>query len=701
MSVYDISTGQPVPFGATPKKGGVNFSLYSEHAKKIDLCLFDELGQKEIQRIPLFKGEGFCWHVHVSGLESGALYGYRVHGDYEPKSGHRFNSNKLLLDPYARDIDRDFCWHESLYGYDSKSNQNDLSFSDKDNAQFVPKSVVCNRKSEAEIELIQLAKPNVAWEDTVVYEAHVRGFTQLNLNLPSELRGTIKGLSHPEVISYVKSLGVTAIELLPIQGFISESFLDVQGLSNFWGYNTLNFFTVHQEYLQSGKQEEFLETIQALHAEGIEVILDVVYNHTAESNEFGPTLNFRGIDNKTYYRLEESSASKYVNDTGCGNTLKADHPRVMQLILDSLRFWAGEMGVDGFRFDLAPILGREHDGFNTRSAFFQAISQDPLLSKCKLIAEPWDIGPGGYQLGSFPSAWSEWNDKYRDIAKRFWLGEKGVMPDFARRIHGSSDLFEHSRRGPRASLNFITSHDGFSLADLVSYNERHNLANKENNRDGHHSNFSFNYGVEGETDDVLINKTRRRQQRNLIATLLLSQGTPMLLAGDELGRSQNGNNNAYCQDNEINWLDWSALQEKNNDLSQFTAKIISLRKAYSLFTTTNYIHKSEGLSKEKFCARWVSPFGKPMTNSDWHHSGKNILGWMLKSAEVGPPITLLVLFNADSSGSEFILPEEAGVKGWRYLIDTVSETGDVTEDVVPVETNIYIESRSMKVLRAI
>ncbi len=686
--------------GAVPDENGVNFALFSEHAEKVELCLFDDIGQKELHRIPLHRGENHIWHTYVRGLSVGSKYGYRCYGKFLPEHGQRFNSAKLLIDPYARDLDRSFNWDKSLFAYDLKNMQKDLSFDEKDSAAVVPKSIVTARKSPAEIETIQSRKPNVSWSDTIVYETHVRGFSQLNLEIPSTERGTFLGLAHPSSIDYLKSLGVTAIELLPVHNFIDEEFLVRQGLSNYWGYNTLNFFTPHHSYLCCGEPEEFLSMVETLHEAGLEVILDVVYNHTAESNQYGPTMSFRGIDNLNYYRLESSSNRYYVNDTGCGNTFKVDHPRVMQLVLDSLRFWAGEMGVDGFRFDLASILGRDKTGFNQRSAFFQAVAQDPLLSTCKLIAEPWDIGPGGYQLGGYPGEWSEWNDKYRDICRRFWRGDNGVLPEFARRIHGSSDLFEHSGRGPRASTNFIASHDGFTLADVVAYRERNNLANKENNKDGHHSNFSDNYGVEGATYDKDILAVRQKQQRNLLATLFLSQGVPMLLAGDELGRSQNGNNNAYCQDNEINWLDWNMLPKANADLLAFTKNVIALRKSYDLFISEEYIHKPEKLDKEHRCVSWVAASGEAMTDKDWHHSDKNVVGWVLQHVNGDEKTFLLVIFNAHAEDIKFTLPKEDGVSDWAVLLDTTNVTGLTDCEAVKPAASIRIEARSMRVLAA-
>lgn len=700
MKPYLFEKGDALPLGSDPRSGGVNFSVFSEHAERIELCLFDDLGQQEIQRIPMVRAENYIWHIFVEGVSVGAKYGFRAHGPFEPEKGQRFNANQVLIDPYARNLDRSFYWSSQHFAYEKKDALKDMSLSSKSNAAIVPKSIVCAKKTSVEIQDIQSRKPNVSWQDTIIYEAHVRGITQLNLELPSDKRGTLLGLADSSTLEYLTALGITAIELLPIHSFIDEEFLTQQGLSNYWGYNTLNFFTPHLGYLKSADPNEFLVTVEALHAAGIEVILDVVYNHTAESNHYGPTLSFRGLDNKSYYRLEAGKPRHYVNDTGCGNTVRSDHPRVMHMIMDSLRYWAAEMGVDGFRFDLASILGRDEKGFSSHAAFFQAISQDPLLSRCKMIAEPWDIGPGGYQLGAYPGEWSEWNDKYRDVCRRFWAGDEGVMPEFARRIHGSNDLFESAGRGPRASVNFICSHDGFTLADMVSYQEKNNVANKENNRDGHHTNFSANYGTEGQTDNEEILKIRRRQQRNLMATLFLSQGTPMLLAGDELGRSQLGNNNAYCQDNEINWIAWAHLQKNHSALRDFTAKVIKIRKSYDILRSPAYIHNPEDLDKEKRCARWVSPKGAAMKDEDWHRGDQNALGWILESLQGNQKEIVLILFNASASELSFTLPNEQDVLSWRLILDTWHENGLPENSSFSSHAVIHMQERTTKVLIA-
>lgn len=699
--MFHFEKGQSTPLGAMPTDQGVNFAVFSEHAEAIELCLFDEQGQREIQRIKMQRAEGFIWCVFVHALPVGAKYGYRAYGKYDPELGFKFNPNKLLIDPYARCLDSSFQWSEHVYGFNK--NKTMQAMCEQDSASFVPKGVVIKRKSTEEIQLVQKSKPKLPWEKTFIYEMHVRGFTRLNASIPEDIRGTFSALAHKNTIAYLKSLGVTAVELLPIHAFIDEAFLVKQGLRNFWGYNTLNFFSPHLGYMNSSSPDEFLSMVSTLHEQGIEVILDVVYNHTAESDAFGPTLSFRGLDNSNYYRSPKDDAGEYINDTGCGNTVKCEHPQVLKLILDSLRYWAGEMGVDGFRFDLASILGRNRHGFQTESAFFQAIAQDPLLSETKLIAEPWDIGPGGYQLGAYPSEWSEWNDKYRDVARRFWRGDKGLLPEFARRIHGSSELFEHNGRGPRASLNFLTSHDGFTLADTVSYRKRHNEANNENNADGHHENYSENYGVEGNTDNKDILALRQRQHRNMLATLVLSQGTPMLLAGDELGRSQQGNNNAYCQDNEINWINWSKLSDSGKPLLAFTKRVIALRQQWQRFFSDTYIHNLEEASAPYQKALWLSPSGQEMQEKDWHSEEQNAFGFLLKDVDKQNEKNVLILFNANTESLRFILPQEnsaekSHAESWQCLLDTNNETGKPNQLHFKKNSHVDMVARSLVVL---
>lgn len=689
---YTVKEGFAYPLGATPLEGGVNFALFSKHAEKVELCLFDPSGQEELVRLTLPAQTDHVWHGWVEGLEPGALYGYRVHGPFEPQAGHRFNPHKLLLDPYAKRVKGNFTWGDEHYGYNLRDPSLDFSFDRSDNASKMPKGVVVRPGEPPR----PLAKP-VPWNETLIYELHVKGFTKLNKLLPEHLRGTYAGLGSEPVIRYLQELGVTSVELLPVHYFIDEHFLTKRNLVNYWGYNTLNFFTLHPAYMSGDDPDEFKQMVSNLHDAGIEVFLDVVYNHTAEGNHLGPTLSFRGIDNASYYCLLSQDPRFYVNDTGCGNTLNAKQPRVLQMVMDSLRYWATDMGVDGFRFDLAPVLGREAHGFDPEGGFFDAVRQDPVLNTKKLIVEPWDIGPGGYQLGHFPPGWAEWNDRYRDTVRRYWRGDAGLLPEFARRIHGSSDLFEHTGRKPSSTINLVTSHDGFTLRDLVSYSQRHNHANKEQNHDGHHANFSYNFGVEGPTKNERIDALRFRQQRNFLATLLLSQGTPMLLAGDEWGRTQQGNNNAYCQDNETNWLDWSGLQQQHWSLREFVRNVIRVRREFPLLHSPFFIHKpEEQVIKAGYNIHWLNKDGLPMSESDWANGDELCLGWMLESVVNSRCVhCLLSLFNASDKSVDFKLPS-----GWYWvaLLDTAASDGLPVERYVELEKALVLEERAMTVL---
>ena len=698
---FQASEGRPYPLGANCCENGINFALFSAHATAVELCIFDDIGRVELARIPLQGRTDQVWHVFVAGLAEGTVYAYRVHGPYEPQRGHRFNPNKIMLDPYAKKIEGIFRWGAGVFAYDPEGAHQDLVIDRKDNASEMPKCVVVG---EREMQLDDLPPPNsnkprIPNNQTVIYETHVKGFTQLNLSVPSAERGSYLGISHKSVLEYLKGLGITSIELMPVHGFIDEHFLVNHGLSNYWGYNTLHFFAPHQAYQCTGHPVEFKRMVSAIHEAGLEVILDVVYNHTAEGNHLGPSLSFRGIDNASYYTLQSHDQRFYANDTGCGNTLNLRHPRVLQMVVDSLRYWADEMGVDGFRFDLATVLGRESYGFDPGSGFFDVLRQDPVLAQCKLIAEPWDIGPGGYQLGNYPSGWSEWNDRYRDTCRRFWKADPGVLPEFARRIHGSSDLFEHSGRAPSSSINFISSHDGFTLHDLVSYREKHNELNKEQNRDGHHANFSDNFGEEGPTKNPTIIEDRQRQKRNLLATLILSQGTPMILAGDEFGRTQDGNNNAYCQDNELNWLDWQGISQQDEQLQQFVRHLLRIRREHSLLTSKRYIHRPDEPDNDIKCVvRWVNADGQEMRESNWTEQHVNTLGWILEQYPVmctlpasdhdrnlhghfGEKSRILILFNSGTHDIDFRLPigtpDADGVEAlfWRCVLDTHESDG--------------------------
>ena len=606
-----IAEGLPYPLGATPDAHGVNFALFSAHATGVELCLFDDDGSRELERIPLPEYTDEVWHVHVRGLKPGTVYGYRVHGPYEPRAGLRFNANKLLLDPYAKAHVGALRWSAELFGYPMEQGGDDdadLAFDSRDSAPFMPKCIVV----DSEFEWTEAGRPRVPWEQVIVYETHVRGFTKRHPAVPEALRGTFAGLGEDAVIAHFRSLGVTSIELLPIHTFVNDSNLLDKGLTNYWGYNTIGFFAADPRYFAKNTIAEFKTMVDRLHHAGLEVILDVVYNHTAEGNQRGATLSFRGIDNLSYYRLMPEEPRFYINDTGTGNTLNLSHPRVLQMVTDSLRYWVTEMKVDGFRFDLATILGREPHGFDEGGGFLDACRQDPILSSVKLIAEPWDCGPGGYQVGGFPPGWAEWNDRYRDTVRSYWRGE-AVVPELATRLAGSEDKFNHRGRRPWAGVNFVTAHDGFTLNDLVSYDDKHNDANGEGNRDGTSDNRSANHGVEGPTDDPAIVALRERQKRNILATLLFSQGTPMILAGDEFGRTQRGNNNAYCQDSEISWVDWDGRTDSDLALMAFVSRLIGLRRSLPVLRRQRWL---DGRFNEQLQVRdvaWIHPAGGDLT----------------------------------------------------------------------------------------
>jgi isoamylase len=691
---YRPLRGTPQPLGASWDGYGVNFALFSAHAIGVELCLFDTETGREVERFEL-KLTDQVWHAYLPGCGPGTRYGYRVDGPYEPQQGHRFNSSKLLLDPYARQISGNLSWDPAVYGYDLDDPEQDLSIDSIDSADFVPRSVVVDEAFDWGND----QPPRVPWPCTVIYEAHVRGFTMLNQEIDEKQRGSFAGLASDSVISYLKSLGITALELMPIQAFIDDHFLVKKGLTNYWGYNSIGFFALESRYLSNGERNEFKAMVRRLHQADIEVILDVVYNHTAEGDQSGPTLCYRGIDNASYYRLVDADKRVYINDSGCGNSLNLNHPQVLQMVIDSLRYWVTDMHVDGFRFDLAVSLGREADGFDSDSAFFEAIREDPVLSGVKLIAEPWDIGPGGHQLGAFPPGWAEWNDRFRDSVRRFWRGDPGILPELARSLHGSSDLFEHNGRRPSASINLITSHDGFTLTDLVSYNDRHNEANGENNKDGHGANFSNNYGVEGASDDAELNELRLRQRRNFLATLFFAQGTPMLLAGDELGRSQQGNNNAYCQDNDITRLNWSALQQEAGMLD-FVRSLIRIRSEYLLLHRDRFVHGKAQFEPIGFTdIQWLRADGQPMSDADWHEHGNNFLA-MLLAVEAMPArdprfdgekeSALLIVFNADSKPVDFKLPQTEF--RWQCILTTASIEPSINGNI-----SVEIEPRSLQV----
>ncbi|MGH7824244.1 MAG: glycogen debranching protein GlgX [Candidatus Binatia bacterium] len=668
--------GKPYPLGATWDGAGVNFSLFSENATGVELCLFDPEGSEK--RLPIREQSDQVWHVYLPEARPGQLYGYRVHGLYEPKQGHRFNPAKLLLDPYAKAIGGTFHWSDALFGYTVGSPEADLSKDDRDSAVENPKCVVVDPAFSWGDD----SPPRIPWHETLIYELHVKGFTARHPQVPEKLRGTYAGLAHPASLDHLHSLGVTAVELMPVHHFVADKHLVDRGLTNYWGYNTIGFLAPDARYASSGvlgqQVAEFKTMVKALHREGIEIILDVVYNHTAEGNHLGPTLCFRGLDNAAYYRLVPDDPRYYMDYTGCGNTLDMTHPRVLQLVMDSLRYWVVDMHVDGFRFDLASTLARELHDVDRLGAFFDIIHQDPVISQVKLIAEPWDLGPGGYQVGNFPVLWAEWNAEYRDTVKRFWKGDGGQVRGLGYRLTGSSDLYAQNGRLPYASINFVTAHDGFTLHDLVSYNEKHNEANGEENRDGHNDNISWNCGAEGPTDDPAVLELRERQKRNFLATLLLSQGVAMLLAGDEAGRTQGGNNNAYCQDNEISWLDWN-LDRAKRELLEFTKQLTRLFHQHPVLRRRNFFQGRTIRGSEVKDVAWFRPDGKEMTDEDWNNPSARSLGLRLAGDAIGEvdrrgnrivDDTLLILLNAHHERMSFVLPAHRRKVRWQVVLDT-------------------------------
>ncbi|HKO89494.1 MAG TPA: glycogen debranching protein GlgX [Burkholderiales bacterium] len=676
--VTAVWPGKPYPAGATWDGEGVNFALFSEHAEKVELCIFDVAGRREIQRIDVRERTDQVWHCYLPEARPGLLYGYRVHGAYKPEEGHRFNPHKLLLDPYAKSIAGNIRWSDALFGYSIGNKREDLSFDRRDSAGGMPKCKVIDPAFTWGND----RSPEIPWHEMVIYEMHVKGFTMRNPDVPAALSGTYAGLATAPVIEYLKRLGVTTVELMPVHSFVDDRYLVQKQLSNYWGYNTIGFFSPEARYSATGKVSEFKTMVKTLHSAGIEVILDVVYNHTAEGSHMGPTLSFRGVDNASYYRLVGDNKRYYNDYTGCGNTLNMQSPRVLQLIMDSLRYWVTEMHVDGFRFDLASALARELHEVDRLGAFFDIIRQDPVLSQVKLIAEPWDLGEGGYQVGNFPIGWAEWNDKYRDTMRAYWKGDEGLIGEFATRITGSSDLYSSNGRRPYASINFVAAHDGFTLHDVVSYNSKHNEANGEENRDGHDHNLSWNCGVEGPTDDPAIKALRERQKRNLLATLFLSQGVPMLLAGDELGRSQLGNNNAYCQDNEISWMEWSSNPERDA-LCEFTSALIHFRREHPVLHRRHFFQGRPLHGSDVKDIIWLKPDGTEMTEQEWQHDFARCLGVrlsgqaMTETDERGRPESdddMLVIFNAHHEQIDFVLPGIAEGARWHAVFDTVEST---------------------------
>lgn len=656
----------PYPLGAHWDGRGIRFAVFASQAEKVMLCLFEPGGRHEIARLPVRECTDGVWHGYLPAAHPGTLYGYRVSGPYEPLRGLRFNASKLLIDPYARFLSGEIRWHDALYGYRIGSPKADLSFDRRDSAPYLPKCVVVDDRFDWGDD----RPPRVPWSQTVIYELHVRGFTRRREDLLPHDRGTFGALGHPHTIEYLKRLGVTAVELMPVHAFARDRHLIDRGLTNYWGYNTLAFFAPDRAYLSDGTLGQVKWAVQQLHGAGIEVLLDVVYNHSCEGSELGPTLSLRGFGNAEYYRLLPDQPRYYINDTGCGNTLNTTHPRAIQLIMDSLRYWVTEFHVDGFRFDLGVSLGREAHGFDPGSGFFDALLQDPLLSRVKLIAEPWDVGLGGYQIGNHPAGISEWNGRFRDEVRRYWNGDPGQRGRVAARLQGSADLFGQRRRRPWASVNFVTSHDGFTLEDLVSYEEKRNQDNGENNEDGDSANHSRNWGCEGPTDDALILAQRDRVKRNLVATLLCSHGTPMLLAGDEFGHTQRGSNNAYCQDNELSWLDWSLLgSDRGAALRDFVARLIALRRRYPALRTAEFQHANTERAPGLRDVFWFDERGVELTVDDWHNATARLLGLRrVVPVEDGLLEILVLLTNSDEAAHCFRLP--APVPDLRVVLDT-------------------------------
>ncbi|MHA7153835.1 glycogen debranching protein GlgX [Arthrobacter sp. TMN-50] len=698
----ELWPGEAYPLGATYDGTGTNFALYSEIADRVELCLFEDDGTET--RVHLNEVDGYVWHGYLPHIVPGQKYGYRVHGPNAPEEGHRCNPNKLLLDPYAKAVHGQMDWDPALFGYnfgDENSVNND------DSAPHMMLGVVVNPFFDWDGD----RKPRIPYHQSVIYEAHVKGLTQLHPEVPEDQRGTYAGVAHPAVISHLQKLGITAIELMPVHQFVNDSTLQEKGLTNYWGYNTIGFFAPHNTYGSAGdtgeQVQEFKAMVRELHLAGIEVILDVVYNHTAEGNHMGPTLSMRGIDNSAYYRLVEDDKKYYMDYTGTGNSLNVGNPHSLQLLMDSLRYWVTEMHVDGFRFDLASTLAREFYDVDRLSAFFELVQQDPVVSQVKLIAEPWDVGPGGYQVGNFPPQWTEWNGKYRDTVRDFWRGEPSTLGEFASRLTGSADLYEQSARRPVASINFVTAHDGFTIRDLVSYNEKHNDANGEDNNDGETHNRSWNCGEEGPSDNPEVNTLRVRQQRNFIATLLLSQGVPMLLHGDEVGRTQQGNNNTYAQDSELSWIHWDQVDQP---LLEFTAAVNRLRSEHPTFRRRRFfdgrpVRRGEGEVLPDIV--WLGTDGSVMAPEDWDTGFGRSIGVFLNGQGIsgrdarGQRITdqnFLLLFNASDEPVDFTLPQQEYAPAWDEVIDTAGKFAD--SDAIPAEATITLEAKSMVVLRA-
>jgi len=688
-----LAPGAPYPLGATWDGLGTNFAVFSANATRIDLCLFDPAGRREVARLTLPEQTDEVWHGYLPGGRTGLIYGYRAYGPYEPQRGHRFNHHKLLLDPYARLTAGDLRASEAMFGYRVNSPRTDLSFDRRDSAPGMLKAVVTSDT----FNWADDRPPNIPWSDTVIYEAHVKGLSNLRPDLRPRERGTFAALADPAMIDHLRRLGITAVELMPIHAFVQDRHLLEKDLRNYWGYNTLSFFAIEQQYIATGSVDEMKVAVRRLHAAGIEVILDVVYNHTAEGSELGPTLSFRGLDNASYYRLVPDNPRHYINDTGTGNTVNLSHPRVLQMVMDSLRYWVEEFHVDGFRFDLGVSLGREGPGFDPGSGFFDAVRQDPVLSRVKLISEPWDPGPGGYQLGQHPPGWAEWNDRFRDGIRRFWRADDSTRSDFAARLAGSSDLFDHRGRRPWASINYAACHDGFTLADTVSYAEKHNEANGEDNNDGQSENYSANWGVEGPTNDSAILQMRRQVQRAMLATVFVSQGTPMLLSGDEFGRTQGGNNNAYCQDNEISWLDWARAETPQGEaLAAFVARLAALRHLHPSLRCAHFLHGKAEPAPGLLDITWFDERGLTLSPDDWNNPQGRLLALRRAAKEEDGSVTILTsFFNSTPDDHSFKLLEPH--LPMRLLIDSADPAAPERD----FQGEVMVRARSVVLTRSV
>lgn len=692
-----VQSGQPYPLGATHDGAGANFALFSANATRVELCLFDDVGQTETARINLPEYTDEVWHGYVPKLRPGQLYGYRVHGAWAPHHGHRFNHHKLLLDPYAKALKGPLTWNDALYGYRIGAPHVDLTSDTRDSAPFMPKCVVVEAASRwrPSFSWRRDTRPKTPWSDTIIYEAHVKGMTARHPDVPDRHRGTFAGLAHPAVIEHLVRLGITAIELLPIHSFVDDRHLIESGLRNYWGYNTLNFFTPAERYMPPGGDVSQLKLmVDRLHEAGIEVLLDVVYNHTAEGNHLGPTLSFRGIDNASYYVLADDPRF-YFDTTGCGSTLNVEHPRVLQMVMDSLRYWVEDIRVDGFRFDLATALAREQRIFRPTAGFLSAIRQDTVLSQVKLIAEPWDLGECGYQVGNFPPGWAEWNGRFRDELRSYWKGDEGLLPEISSGLLGTAALFDKQGRRPWASVNFVTAHDGFTLADLYAYEHKHNEANGEDNLDGHDDNRGWNCGAEGPTDDPQMRDLRVRMRRGAITALLLSQGTPMLMMGDEIGRTQSGNNNAYCQDNELSWMNWNDMSAGDDAFFEFVAGVVRVRRDRLLLKSGRFLHGERAMRDGTRNVTWLRPDGKQMTKPDWDNGFARTIGLMLAQSAQSP---LLILLNSHHDEIKFATPAPQVIAGWRLIVDSAHGLIEPDNPILEPGAELMLPARGVLLL---